>query len=383
MTCRTSAASCATVGFFLSSVQDMGGAVRVAISLANRLCTEYRVVIVERTAHQSVAFPLDERVEVVSLETDAKRFREQFAQVRKPLTRMLKEKRIDVLLGICVEESALAILPCKATRTRLVFCDHGALINQLDDQSTTFLRGVCARFCDRTVVLTKQSAQDYQRLLRIPARTLKVIPNWVSNELLREAPSCAVDAKRILWAGRLDHEKGIDHLLEIARRVMPDHPDWVWDIWGTAVLDGNDSFDLEKELERANLSAQVRLRGRYERTQDVFPRYALATLTSYREGLPVFLLEAMAYGLPLLSFDVDTGPRDLIMPGVNGFLAEPFDYDTYAARMEQLMDDIELRRAFSASSRRAAKAYGEDAVYPQWTSLIDALCDGRIKGGEA
>ena len=97
----------------------------------------------------------------------------------------------------------------------------------------------------------------------------------------------------------------------------------------------------------------------------------------------MFLLEAMAYGLPLLSFDVDTGPRDLIMPGVNGFLVEPFDYDTYAARMGQLMDDIELRRAFSASSRRAAKAYGEDAVYPQWTSLIDALRDGRIKGGEA
>ena len=175
---------------------------------------------------------------------------------------------------------------------------------------------------------------------------------------------------------------------------MPAHPDWVWDVWGAAVLDEEGGFDLEKQLKEAGLSEQVRLRGRYERTQDVFPNYAIATLTSYREGLPVFLLEAMAYGLPLLSFDVDTGPRDLITPGVNGFLVDSFDYDQYAARLGQLMDDAQLRCDFSASSKRAAQRFGEDAVYPQWTALIDALCpavtseepataNAKPKGGEA
>ena len=380
---RSAGGSQRTIGFFLSSVQDMGGAQRVAISLANRLCNEYRVVIIERITHESVAFPLDERVSVVSLGGTAQRFREQFKQVRKPLTCALKEHHVDVLMGICVEESAMALLPCKAAKTKLVFCDHGALINQLDDKTTTLLRNVCAHFCDKAVVLTSQSAKDYQRLLHIPARKLEVIPNWVSNELLREAPLCAVEEKRILWAGRLDHEKGVDHLFEIARRVMPSHPDWVWDVWGAAVLDEEGGFDLEKQLKQAGLSEQVRLRGRYERTQDVFPNYAIATLTSYREGLPVFLLEAMAYGLPLLSFDVDTGPRDLITPGVNGFLVDSFDYDQYAARLGQLMDDAQLRRDFSASSKRAAQRFGEDAVYPQWTALIDALCPaatGASKG---
>ncbi len=362
-----------TVGFFLSSLQDMGGAQRVAVSLANRLCNDYCVVIIERITHESVAFPLDERVKVVSLESHARRFREQFTQLRRPLTCALRENHVDVLLGICVEESALALLPCKAAHTKLVFCDHGALINQLDDKTTTLLRRACARFCDKAVVLTNQSAKDYRRLFHTASRKIEVIPNWVSNELLSEASLCRVEGKRILWAGRLDREKGVDHLFEIARRVMPAHPDWAWDVWGTAVLDEEGCFDLEKQLKQTGLSAQVCLRGRYERTQDVFPNYALATLTSYREGLPVFLLEAMAYGLPLISFDVDTGPRDLIAPGVNGYLVEPFDYDQYAAYMGQLMDDVELRRSFSASSKRAAQNFGEDAVYPQWTALIDAL----------
>ena len=198
---RSAGGSQRTIGFFLSSVQDMGGAQRVAISLANRLCNEYRVVIIERITHESVAFPLDERVSVVSLGGTAQRFREQFKQVRKPLTCALKEHHVDVLMGICVEESAMALLPCKAAKTKLVFCDHGALINQLDDKTTTLLRNMCAHFCDKAVVLTSQSAKDYQRLLHIPARKLEVIPNWVSNELLREAPLCAVEEKRILFKG--------------------------------------------------------------------------------------------------------------------------------------------------------------------------------------
>ena len=366
-----------TVGFFLSSLQDMGGAVRVAVSLANRFCNNYHVVIIERGTHASLAFPLDERITVISLECTAQRFRQQAVQVRRPLTHALKENNVDILLGICAEESAMAIVPCRAAKTKLVFCDHGALINQLNDKTTTLLRRVCALTCNKTVVLTHQSAQDYQRLFHISARKIEVIPNWVSNELLLGTPLCAVQEKRILWAGRLDHEKGIDHLFEIARRVMPTHPDWVWDVWGAAVLDETSNFDLQGKLEEAGLAQQVCLRGRYEHTQEVFPCYSIATLTSYREGLPVFLLEAMAYGLPLLSFDVDTGPRDLIMPGVNGFLVQPFDYDRYAACLGKLMSSEQLRKDFSASAKQEVQRFGEDAIYPAWAALIRDLCDAQ------
>lgn len=364
-----------TVGFFLSSLQDMGGAVRVAVSLANRFCNDYHVVIIECGTHASLAFPLDERITVISLECTAQRFRQQAVQVRRPLTHALQENNVDILLGICAEESAMAIVPCRAAKTKLVFCDHGALINQLNDKTTTLLRRVCALTCNKTVVLTHQSAQDYQRLFHISARKIEVIPNWVSNELLLGTPLCAVQEKRILWAGRLDHEKGIDHLFEIARRVMPTHPDWVWDVWGAAVLDETSNFDLQGKLEEAGLAQQVCLRGRYEHTQEVFPCYSIATLTSYREGLPVFLLEAMAYGLPLLSFDVDTGPRDLIMPGVNGFLVQPFDYDRYAACLGKLMSSEQLRKDFSASAKQEVQRFGEDAIYPAWAALIRDLCN--------
>ena len=59
------------VGIFVSSLQDMGGAVRVAVSMANRMADDYDVTFFELTGHERLAFPCDERVATVAL--DAKK----------------------------------------------------------------------------------------------------------------------------------------------------------------------------------------------------------------------------------------------------------------------------------------------------------------------
>ena len=112
------------------------------------------------------------------------------------------------------------------------------------------------------------------------------------------------------------------------------------------------------------------IRDRYKDVRDVFPRYAIGTLTSYREGLPLFLLEGSAFGLPLVSFDVDTGPRDIITEGENGCLIEPYDHDAYACALGRLMDDEDERARMSAASHRRADAFSEDAIYEKWKALI-------------
>ena len=360
------------IGFFVSSLSELGGAIRVATSLANRMCEDYDVTIIERLPHTECAFPLDVRIQVVSLEIDDARFRGQFVSARKLLANVLKENNINVLFGICVEESAMSILPCRAAKIPLVCCDHGALINQLDDKTTTLLRRICARFTGYLVLLTNQTAQDYERLFNTPKEKLFVIQNWISNQMLNDK-NCDVSAKRILWAGRLDPEKGIDLLVEIGKRVLPSHPDWIWDIYGTAVLDGN-GFDLKTSIEEAGLEGRMRLCGTYEKTQDVFPNYSVGTLTSYREGLPLFLLEALAYAMPLVSFDVDTGPRDIIDHGKNGYLVKSYDCHEYASYLEKLIESEELRRQFSVASAVKAQDFSEEDIYQKWQALIKLAC---------
>lgn len=360
------------VGIFVSSLQDMGGAIRVAVSLANRMVEDYDVTVFELTGHERTAFPCDGRIGIVSLHSREERIRGRVGEMKAKFADAFKDHPVDVMLGIGSEETAVAIMPCRKAGVALAYCDHGAIVNQLDSKSTTILRYLCARFCPMTVSLTEQNAKDYRERFRISPKRVVTIPNWIPRELLDTAKRCDVSAKRILWAGRLDREKGVDHLFEIAKRVLPDHPDWVWDVYGSAVL-GTDDFDLAKAVDEAGLSSQVRLCGVYDDVRDVFPQYSIGTLTSYREGLPLFLLEGSAFGMPLVSFDVDTGPRDIIRDGESGRLVEPYDCDAFAAALSEMMDDGDMRARMSAAALERAEAFSEDSIYRLWRELIDRL----------
>ncbi|MEF9841066.1 MAG: glycosyltransferase family 4 protein [Raoultibacter sp.] len=357
------------VALFVSSLQDMGGAIRAAVLLSNRLCDDFHVTLIELERHDYQVFSLDERVEVVSLNVSAPRLRQRITEAFSPLSRCLSDRHIEVLLGVGLDETVAAIGPCKKTRTKLIFCDHGALVNQMDDKLTTLLRAVCAIGCQKTVVLTQQTKEDYHRIFRVNSKKIIRIPNWIPRALLENARTYDVASKKILWAGRLDKEKGIDLLFEVARRVLTEFDDWTWDVYGEVVLNTGD-FNLEHEIERAGLQERFRLLGRVDDLYERYAAYAIGTLTSYREGLPLFLLEGKACGLPLISFDVNTGPRDIIVDGVDGFLIPPYDCDAYAQKLRLLMGDCALRQEMSEATRDAVDVFSEDAVYALWFGLI-------------
>ena len=96
---RDTVARCPRVGFFVSSLGDMGGAVRVAVSLANRMACDYRVTIYELTDHDALAFPLADEVRVCALRAKEPRIRGRISEVRALLGRAFEEYPCDVLLA--------------------------------------------------------------------------------------------------------------------------------------------------------------------------------------------------------------------------------------------------------------------------------------------
>lgn len=360
------------IAFIVPGLGNMGGSVRVAISLANRLAEYHDVFMVSVAPFDEPAFPLDGRVGTAALNLQGLRIREYVSQARQPLTALLKEQKIDLLFGIGTYETLMAVLPCRASGTKLVFCDHGALINQWDDKQMRAVRLLSALAAARTVTLTQQSREDYHRLLHIPRKRLQCIPNWIPDELLKAAHSYAADSKILLWAGRLDKEKGVDHLIAIASLLLPLYPDWTWEVCGQAV-DTEVGFDIEQAIKDAGIEGQLLLQGRVDNIADYYARCAAFTLTSYREGLPLALLEGKACKLPLVSFDVNTGPRDLIEDGVDGFLVEPYDCEAYAAKLSVLMDSRDLRVRMSEASQEKIGAYSEEVILRAWLDLVESV----------
>jgi glycosyltransferase involved in cell wall biosynthesis len=204
------------------------------------------------------------------------------------------------------------------------------------------------------------------------ARSVPVIPNPVCWPLSHQEPFiepaafCRPGRLVLLAAGRLSEEKNFTALVAIFAMLAPRHPDWDLVILG----DGPLRADLSAQAQAAGLGARVILPGRVGNMGDWYARASLYAMTSHFEGFPNTLVEAMACGLPTVSFDCDTGPRDIIRPGVDGFLVEPGDTAGMEQALEMLMRDEPFRQRFAARAIDARERFSITRVAGMWETLF-------------
>lgn len=87
------------------------------------------------------------------------------------------------------------------------------------------------------------------------------------------------------------------------------------------------------------------------------------------------LLEAKTFQLPCVSFDIPTGPDEIIEDGVNGYLIDPFDCDDMAKKLTQLIEDEDLRVDFAAHAQDNMEGFQMGSVLRDWNRLLDQITD--------
>ena len=179
--------------------------------------------------------------------------------------------------------------------------------------------------------------------------------------------------KRIISIGRFDYEKGNDLLLQVWKKVEKQMPDWQLDIYGN----GNREPYLLQMRQLEIDSSRCHL---YEPINDVKKEYlnsSVFVLPSRYEGFGLVLIEAMACGVPVVSFDCENGPRSIITNGADGFLIPTFDIDAFADKLLLLMRDENLRRQMGEKAQKSAAKYDIDSIGLQWKQLFDGLMANR------
>ncbi len=164
--------------------------------------------------------------------------------------------------------------------------------------------------------------------------------------------------KRIISIGRFDYEKGNDLLLQVWKKVEKQMPDWQLDIYGN----GNREPYLLQMRQLEIDSSRCHL---YEPINDVKKEYlnsSVFVLPSRYEGFGLVLIEAMACGVPVVSFDCENGPRSIITNGADGFLIPTFDIDAFADKLLLLMRDENLRRQMGEKAQKSAAKYDIDSI---------------------
>lgn len=146
----------------------------------------------------------------------------------------------------------------------------------------------------------------------------------------------------ILNVGRLVPEKGQKYLIEVISQLEGSKN------WKVVILgDGPLRSKLEEQVNTFGLNKQVQFLGAVNNVDEWLARASVFVFPSISEGFPNALAEAMIAGLPCVSFDCDTGPKDLIVNGVNGYLTAVYDVKEFASKLEDLVLSETLRNKIS------------------------------------
>lgn len=338
-----------------------GGTQRMCAWLANALSAEHEVsVLCLRQAGERPFFSLKNGVKYRVLPEFSGKTG-ILRQIRR-INRFIKENAIDRVISVDMGMGFYGVLAARGTKAKTVAWEHGNFFNNWGSRVFPYLRRYAAIKSDAVVVLTDRDRENYRQ--NIPGcSAVYVIPNPASPR----AVSYDGGSRVILSVGHLLENKGFHRAVEMAAPLLTEHPDWTWIICG----EGPERPRLEAMIRERGLEGRVLLPGVMEDMDGVYRKAALLVLTSHMEGLPMALLEGKSWGLPLVAFDIMTGPSDIISDGVNGFLVEPFDTEQMTDRIRTLMDNPALRTQMSRSAADGMEKFSEEMILNGWKKVLN------------
>lgn len=343
-----------------------GGVEQVTAALANALADHCRVYVISLCMTGPLDYALDDRVTFVNLLDYDPGLKKLLLTAVPYLARFFRQNKVDTAI-VQGNYPGFVCSPVRLfSKTKLVFCDHGALMNQWDNRKIRTIRRLASGLCHKTVTLTEQSRDDYRRQFRLSEHRVSCIYNWI--DLAKpHADVYNTASKRLVSAGRFGKEKGFDMLVKAYVPLAKRFPDWHLDIFGNGEM-----MDTVRALVKDyGIGDNVHLLGMRDDLAERYKDYAFYVLPSYREGMPLVLLEAKANRLPIVSFDIMTGPREIVRDGADGILVPPYELDTLGNAMAALMTDDALRLSMSERSQENLDTFSKETILQQWIRLIE------------
>ena len=360
-----------------------GGMERVLANKANYLTGHGYEVVIVTTDQQGLPpfFPLAEQIRCIDLginyeENNGKTFANKL--LHYPLKQYRHKKRLAAIL----EQE-------KPDVTISMFCNDAGFITRINDGSKKVLEIHFSKFkrlqynrkglwrladlwrsrqdektvrrFDKFVVLTEEDKGYWGNLPNIT-----VIPNA---NTFATSQAAALENKKVIAIGRYTYQKGFERLIEAWNILSPGFPGWKLDIIGN----GEERDKLQDLIHAYHLDGQVTLVSPTKSIDKVYLDASVLVMSSRYEGLPMVLLEAQAFGLPIVSFACKCGPKDIVANGETGFLVEENDIEGLARQLVKVMKDKNLRKQMGRKAKEASLRYAEDAVMAKWTALFDSL----------
>lgn len=370
------------LAYLVDDVDALSGPVRSLLTQAQALAADHdvRIISVRRTADEPF-FAVDPAVRLDYLldlrdprtptpveeglvrPVEAKRLRERASTVAPGLSALddlVLEAAFPVLdIDVAVTVSpdllrpAVILLP---DDTIVVHQEHRALSDRVAGLDTLAAHAPRA---DVVAVLTETSAEWLRERLGELAPEIVVLPDPLP---IGFTPRSRLDTPLIMTAGRIVPEKQLAKLVQAFGEVADQLPDWRLRIWG----EGSQRGEVLRQVRKWGLYDRVELPGATDRMAAEWAKASICALSSRTEGFPMAAQEAMAAGVPVVSFDSASGPREVVEHERTGLLVGPESISGLAAALLRLATDTDLRHRLGEGALRASRQYDAGSVAERW-----------------
>lgn len=357
--------------FFISSINKTGGTERVCISIANKLSQlGYRVTILSMYGKEPF-FKVDSKVSLIQVYQNKYPFKLFLPLVILTLRSKISKIKPDVLINVDTAMFIYSFVSALGLKLKNVVWEHFNFNSALNSKVRVIARRLAARYSNAIITLTQKDNNNWRHQLDCKAPLITIHnPSPFSNL----SGYSQIKNLIVLSVGRLTYQKGFDRLLDVWEIVQNNnYLSWKLHIVGSGEL----KEQLKQKIEDLKLNNSVKLFPATDQIETHYQTASIYCMTSRFEGFPMVLLEAQSFGLPLVSFDCETGPSEIIKNNENGILVKNGDQEAMAKSLMLLIDTPEKRLATEKKAYENSLQYNIDIIIKSWINLFDTLQDHK------
>ena len=369
------------------ALYSAGGVERVvsfkASYFAEQLGYDVTIIVTEGRG-RACFFPLSDKVKVVNFELGfedlwkapflrkvflylskqykyRKRLSGELMRIRPDITISMLRREINFLTSLKDGSKKIGELHVNRANYRNFEANDSNLLKRLFSWFWMKSLVVQLKKLDQLVVLTDKSQFAWPEL-----ENVTVIPDPIPLSL---PVSHGTNTKRVITIGRYAYQKGYDLLLQAWADVEKHYTDWTLEIFGM----GDQSSYRQMMLDLGIDTNRCLLNGPVNDVGQVYKESSIFVLSSRFEGFGLVLVEAMASGLSVVSFDCPAGPDEIITDGYDGLLVPSGDVKVLAQKLMLLMADDKLRTRLSQNARQSVQQYEMNLIAGKWVDLFNKL----------
>ena len=369
--------------YCIAGTYNSGGMERVLANKANWLVNHGYEVTIATTDQKGRRpfFSLDERIVCYDLEigyeeNNGKSFLNKLLRYpykqykhRKRLAALIKQIKPDITISMFCND--VSIIPRIKDKSKKILEIHFSKFKRIQygrkgiwriaDTYRSKLEERQVKQFDRFIVLTEEDKTYWGNLTNI-----EVIPNARTFDPEHVA---SLDTKKVVAIGRFTYQKGFERLIDAWDMICRQHPEWHLDIVG----DGENRTQLQNLIDYYGIGDSITLCPPSNNIEGIYNNASIIALSSRYEGLPMILLEAQAYGLPIVAFDCKCGPSDVVTNGVDGYLVAEGDCHALSLKLSMVMENESLRQQMGREARKNSSRYSEENIMSKWNTLFQQL----------